>query len=548
VRAYPVFVVGVMKGLTELYADQMPAALPPKEAWEVARSQLRLQMTKGTYDTWVRDTVCLAHEDGAFVIGVPNAYARDWLTMRLRGLIIRTLGSIVGHTVEVSFVVRPTAAADGPEAAAGPLLELEATVETDMREPATGSEYPMPSARTPAPMPVSPDGTFTGASDNGASGALSRQPAAQAAAPASAFPETYETVEPRAPATPPITEGANLNPRYTFDNFIVGSSNRMAHAVAMSVAERPGRAYNPLFLYGGVGLGKTHLLQAIGHAAQINGLAVLYVSSESFTNDMISAIRTQSTEQFRAKYRTIDVLLIDDVHFIAGKEQTQEEFFHTFNTLYAANRQIVMTSDRPPQAIATLEERLRSRFGWGMTADIQPPNLETRIAILQAKAASLGLDVPDDVLALVAQRAHRNIRDLEGALTRVLAHAQLMGRPLNPSLVEDALAYLAPAQSKLTLEEILDIAAAYFGIRTDDLTGRNRSARIALQRQIVMYVMREETGASLPQIGAVLGDRDHTTVIHGVERVNGQIESDAGLRREVTELRERLYQPTRRSG
>jgi chromosomal replication initiator protein len=236
------------------------------------------------------------------------------------------------------------------------------------------------------------------------------------------------------------------------------------------------------------------------------------------------------------------------VHFIAGKEQTQEEFFHTFNTLYAANRQIVMTSDRPPQAISTLEERLRSRFGWGMTADIQPPNLETRIAILQAKAASLGLDVPDDVLALVAQRAHRNIRDLEGALTRVLAHAQLMGRPLNPSLVEDALAYLAPAQSKLTLEEILDIAAAYFGIRTDDLTGRNRSARIALQRQIVMYVMREETGASLPQIGAVLGDRDHTTVIHGVERVNGQIENDAGLRREVTELRERLYQPTRRSG
>jgi chromosomal replication initiator protein len=531
-----------------VYAVQMPAALPPKEAWEVARSQLRLQMTKSTYDTWVRDTVCLAHEDGAFVIGVPNAYARDWLAMRLRGLITRTLSSIVGRTVEVSFVVRPTTA-DGAEATAGPLLELESTVETDQsasradsgRSPAAGG--PARPAPLGAPLPAPRNGLHAGEPDDH---------------PGDVFPATLEPVEPKAalplPAAPltqaaslPITEGANLNPRYTFDHFIVGSSNRMAHAVAMAVAEKPGRAYNPLFLYGGVGLGKTHLLQAIGHAAQDKGLAVLYVSSESFTNDMISAIRTQSTEQFRAKYRTIDVLLIDDVHFIAGKEQTQEEFFHTFNTLYAANRQIVMTSDRPPQAIATLEERLRSRFGWGMTADIQPPNLETRIAILQARAASLGLAVPDDVLVVVAQRAHRNIRDLEGALTRVLAHAQLMGRPLNPSLVEDALAYLAPTQSKLTLDEILEVAAIYFGIRTADLTGRNRSARIALQRQIVMYVMREETGASLPQIGAALGSRDHTTVMHGVERVGQQIESDAGLRREVTELRERLYQPTRRN-
>jgi chromosomal replication initiator protein len=272
---------------------------------------------------------------------------------------------------------------------------------------------------------------------------------------------------------------------------------------------------------------------------------VLYVSSENFTNDLISAIRTQSTEQFRNKYRTNDVLLIDDVHFIGGKEQTQEEFFHTFNTLHSANRQIVMTSDRPPQAISTLEERLRSRFAWGMIADIQPPNLETRIAILQAKAASLGQPVPNDALVLIAQYAHRNIRDLEGALTRVLAHAHLLVRPLNAALVEDALAYLSPTQSQLSLEAILEVSASFFGVSVADLTGRSRSAKIAIQRQIIMYVMREETGASLPQIGAALGGRDHTTIIHGCDRIAQEVEIDSELRHQVTALRERLYQPMR---
>jgi chromosomal replication initiator protein len=240
------------------------------------------------------------------------------------------------------------------------------------------------------------------------------------------------------------------------------------------------------------------------------------------------------------------VLLIDDVQFIAGKEQTQEEFFHTFNALHSANRQIVMTSDRAPQAIPTLEERLRSRFAWGMIADIQPPSLETRIAILQSKADSMGVSVPDDVLALIAQRAHRNIRDLEGALIKVLAHAHLLNRPLNVNLVDDALAYLTPSQNKLSLEQILAIAARYFGVSVDDLTGRARSAKIALQRQMVMYVMREETGASLPQIGESLGGRDHSTVIHGYERVAAELDSDPDLARQVAELRERLYQPVKR--
>jgi chromosomal replication initiator protein len=458
-----------------MYAPETSATREPREVWEIARSQLRLQMTRSTYETWVRDTECLAYEDGAFVIGVPNAYARDWLSLRLRPLIKRTLVSIIGRAVDVTFIVQPRHADDALDAVSTPLLDLE-----------------------PAPELL---------------------------------------------VDMPASEGANLNPRYTFENFIVGPSNRMAHAVALSVAERPGEAYNPLFIYGGSGLGKTHLLQAIGHLGQASRQRALYVTSEIFTNELIGAIRTQTTDQFRAKYRTIDVLLIDDVHFIAGKEQTQEEFFHTFNALHSANRQIVLTSDRPPQAITTLEERLRSRFGWGMIADIQPPSLEMRIAILQVKAASLGRQVPDDVLNMIAQRAHRNIRDMEGALTRVLAHMELFQRPLNAALVEDALAYLAPPQNKPTLEGILETASVYFGIGIAELIGRGRSAPLALQRQIVMYVMRVETGASYPQIGGILGGRDHTTVLHGCNRVADEISTSPELGRQVNELRNRLYEP-----
>jgi chromosomal replication initiator protein len=312
----------------------------------------------------------------------------------------------------------------------------------------------------------------------------------------------------------------------------------------MAVAERPGTAYNPLFIYGGSGLGKTHLLQAVGHAVQAFGQRVLYVTSEVFTNELITAIRTGSTDDFRTKYRSIDVLLLDDVHFIAGKEQTQEEFFHTFNALHSSNRQIVLTSDRAPQAIPTLEDRLRSRFAWGMIADIQPPNLETRVAILQSKAASIGRRVPDDVLLAIAQRAHRNIRDLEGALTKVVAHGETFKRPVSVAVVEEALAYLAPAQGKLTLEAILNSAADYFGLSVTELTGRNRSARVATPRQIIMYVMREEIGASLPQIGQIL-DRDHTTVMHGIERIVTEMERDANLTQTVSALRNRLYEPVR---
>lgn len=339
----------------------------------------------------------------------------------------------------------------------------------------------------------------------------------------------------------PTLCSANLNPRYIFDNFVVGPGNRLAHAASMAVAENPAASYNPLFIYGGVGLGKTHLLHAIGHACLAQGLHVLYVSSEQFTNDLIEAIRAHTTEAFREKYRTADVLLVDDIQFIAGKEATQEEFFHTFNTLHGTGRQIVISSDRPPKALVTLEERLCSRFEWGLIADIQPPDLETRIAILRTKAADCGMSVPDEILALIANRIQSNIRELEGALNRVVALSRLTDQPLTTEIVETALSNLLPQRSKMTPEQIVEIVAQYFGVEPAALQGDSRCQAIARPRQIAMYLIREETGASLPQIGAVLGGRDHTTVLYGCTRIAERIEEDADLRREVVALRQRLY-------
>lgn len=341
------------------------------------------------------------------------------------------------------------------------------------------------------------------------------------------------------------SNGANgnntINPRYTFDNFVVGASNRLAHAACMAVAESPARAYNPLFLYGGVGLGKTHLLHAIGNTAHSRGLQILYVSSEEFTNDLINAIRTHNTPAFRERYRRIDVLLIDDIQFIAGKESTQEEFFHTFNTLHGQDKQIVITSDRPPKALVTLEERLRSRFEWGLTADIQPPDIETRIAILRSKADRAGRQVPVTILETIARLVQSNIRELEGALTRVLAFADLSGLPLSAQLVQTALADLLPQRSTLETDQIINVVANVFGISTEELLGRSRSRDVALPRQVAMYLMREEVNASLPQIGEALGGRDHTTVMYACEKVADMIERDDRLRRQVIQIRERLY-------
>jgi chromosomal replication initiator protein len=305
----------------------------------------------------------------------------------------------------------------------------------------------------------------------------------------------------------------------------------------------PAQAYNPLFLYGGVGLGKTHLLHAIGHPPLRRGMRVLYVSAETFTNDLINSIRTQSTEEFRQKYRYIDLLLIDDIQFIAGKESTQEEFFHTFNTLHAADKQIVISSDRPPKAFLTLEERLRSRFEWGLIADIQPPDLETRIAILRSKAASQPLPVPSEVIDLLAHKIQSNIRQLEGSLNRVVAYARLMGSPLTVELASSALKDISP-QRVPSLQEVVESVARFYGLSVKDLMSPRRHKGVAYPRQVAMFLAREETTASLQEIGSALGGRDHTTILHGYEKIASLVETNDSLRREILSLKEMIYQPS----
>ncbi|MFC1540673.1 chromosomal replication initiator protein DnaA [Candidatus Margulisiibacteriota bacterium] len=323
-----------------------------------------------------------------------------------------------------------------------------------------------------------------------------------------------------------------LNPRYTFDVFVVGHGNRFAHAASLAVAEAPAKAYNPLFLYGGVGLGKTHLMQAIGHrVAQGNARSkILYITSETFTNELINSIRDDKTLQFRNKYRNIDILLVDDVQFLAGKERTQEEFFHTFNTLYEAGKQIVVSSDRPPKEIPTLEERLRSRFEWGLTADIQAPDFETRIAILKKKAELSELSVSDEILSYIASKVMSNIRELEGALIRVVAFASLNASEINAALVDNVLKDILDPKNKgkssVSIDLIKKAAAEYYSVKLDDMTAKIRTKEIAIARQVAMYLAREHTGSSLPKIGEAFGGRDHTTVLHACEKIKGAIRSD----------------------
>ncbi len=444
------------------------------QAWEAALGQLQMEMPKAAFDTWVRDTELVSYEDGSFIIGVQNAYARDWLESRLSSTVKRMLTGIMNRTVGVRFIVWK----GGSEPIAPPNI--------------TSQEY-------------EPDGG------------------------------------PGIAQTTPKPTTSVFNQRYSFENFVVGSSNRLAHAASLAVAENPAKAYNPLFLYGGVGLGKTHLLHAIGDMCSKRDLQVLYVSSEEFTNDLIHAIRTHATQAFRDKYRRIDVLLIDDIQFIAGKESTQEEFFHTFNTLHGQDKQLVISSDRPPKAMNTLEERLRSRFEWGLIADIQPPDFETRLAILRSKADRAGYCMQDEIFELIAKRVQLNIRELEGALTRIAAFADLSGLPVTPQLVDSALADLLPRRTEVQPDDIISKVSDAFGVSVERMLGRDRSREVALPRQIAMYLLREEANISLPQIGEALGGRDHTTIMYGCEKVADLMERDNHLRRQVIEIRDQLY-------
>jgi chromosomal replication initiator protein len=340
-----------------------------------------------------------------------------------------------------------------------------------------------------------------------------------------------------AATVPTNRPGGNL--KYTFDSFVVSNSNRLAYAAALSVAERPGGSYNPLFIYGGVGLGKTHLLHAIYNMAKDNNVNVLFVSAEQFTNDFINAIREQSTEEFRSKYRSVDMLLMDDVHFISGKEQTEESFFHTFNELHNTNRQIVITSDRPPKSMPLLGDRLCSRFEWGLIADIQPPDFDTRLAILKAKAEQEGEDVTLDVLEFIANRIQRNIRELEGSLHRAIAYAKLFRALLTPELAAKALADIAGNDARsapVTPELVMQTVASSFQLTLSDLKGRKRDRETALARQVAMYLIKEATNCSLAQIGLELGNRDHSTVIHACQKIANDIDNNPYLRRKISEI------------
>jgi len=345
-------------------------------------------------------------------------------------------------------------------------------------------------------------------------------------------------------AVPQADQGkSKLNPKYTFENFVVGPNNNLAHAAAVAVAESPGKAYNPLFIYGGVGLGKTHLMHAVGHsvAKRFPNLKIEYVSTETFTNELINAIREDRMAEFRERYRSVDLLLVDDIQFIAGKERTQEEFFHTFNALFEAHKQIILSSDRPPKDILTLEARLRSRFEWGLITDIQPPDLETRIAILKMNAEQRGLRIGEDVLEYIARQVTSNIRELEGALMRVVAYTSLNGVELTRQVAAKALSDIfAPREVKVDPQEIVRVVAEHFGLRPEDLVGGGRRKEVVLPRQMAMFLVRELTRASLPEIGQLFGGRDHTTVLYAIQKVQELSESDREVQAILRALKEKV--------
>ncbi|TAK20639.1 MAG: chromosomal replication initiator protein DnaA [Chloroflexota bacterium] len=479
----------------------------PSQVWQAALSELQVSMSRATFETWVRSTTAVSIGEGdRFTIAAPNTFAKEWLDTRFRKSIETTLSRILDRPTILDVVV-----GNGHVAEAVPAGRVR-------RQPAP-ADPPNPSLMA-APV---------GRDDGGRARAETAAPARRRSGR-------------RSSETPPAAFRQNdLDDRWSFNSFIVGPSNRFAFAASQAVADAPATTYNPLFIHGGVGLGKTHLLQAIAHETRRSGLRTLYVTCEQFTNDLIDAIQRRQTDAFRDRYRSNDILLVDDIQFLAGKESTQEEFFHTFNDLHTTRRQVVISSDRPPRAIATLEQRLTSRFEWGLIVDIQPPDVETRTAILRARAAHQSLSVPDDVLALVAQRVQRNVRELEGALTTVIAFADLNGAPLNVETAARALSEVtAGRQRPLVPSAVVDAVSGFFKVDVKLLRGKQRDREIVVPRQIAMYLMREETTASLLEIGRELGGRDHSTVLHGWEKIRGDVEVDDQLRRDVLSIRERL--------
>jgi chromosomal replication initiator protein len=483
--------------------------------------------------------------DGTALLAAPSEFAKDAIERILRRPISEALGRHLGFTVNLAVVVDVDAASGGTEVPDPP--------GTARPQPAPEPAPPgfaepdgamFPATRPDAPAPVNEE-LLVPVGGQAVDGAEDPRPTGNGAWPAySAQPSS-----PRAGDSVPSSSQSRLNEKYIFDTFVIGASNRFSHAAAVAVAEAPARAYNPLFIWGESGLGKTHLLHAVGHYTQrlFPGMRVRYVSTEEFTNDFINSLRDDRKVAFQRRYRDVDVLLVDDIQFLEGKEGTQEEFFHTFNTLHNSNKQIVVSSDRPPKRLETLEDRMRTRFEWGLTTDIQPPELETRIAILRKKAAQDRLAVPGDVLEFIAERIERNIRELEGALIRVTAFASLNRQPVDTQLAEIVLRDLIPdsAASEITAPTIMAVTADFFGVSIEELCGPGKTKALAQARQIAMYLCRELTDLSLPRIGQTFGGRDHTTVMHADKKIRNEIAQRRKTFEQVQELTARIKQRAR---
>ena len=464
----------------------------PREVWAAVLGELQLQVPKPSYETWLRGTTGVSVSDEALVVQTPNAFVSEMLDTRMYSVISGCLEGITGNPMEIRF-----------------------EVSREARMPA-GNSRPANETGDAGTSPLSLDGNPITSSKG---------------------------------ASRPYYRRVDLNGRYRFENFIVGSSNNLAHAAAVAVSENPGFVYNPLVIYSGVGLGKTHLMHAIGHKVREAGHDVLYTTTEEFTNEYIRAIREGTTEEFRDRYRSTDVLLLDDIQFIIGKEQTQEGFFHTFNALHMAGKQIVITCDRPVSELSLLQDRVSSRLAGGLVVDIQIPDLETRLAILRAKTEQLDRTFPDKVLEFIAGRVQRNVRELEGCLNIVAAHAGLGHRSLNGDreadvdlgLVEQALEdSLKESVRRVSEEDVLSAVARYFSIDKSTLKGKKRDRTTAQARHVSMYLLREEVQLPLATIGRVMGGRDHTTVIHACRRIERQLEADTRLRRDMMNIRESL--------
>jgi chromosomal replication initiator protein len=509
-----------------------------KQIWQTTIERLQTRVQPAVFTTWFQGTAALSFQDGIFIVGVPTTFAKAHLEGRFIDLIRSILSEVSGVQVEVRFVV-----------AKETYEYRHDTVEAS--KPTNKRGYRLPKNRlTPLHREkerldagLSPSSDLQSSSDTQTSTAPTAPRPVAHRNTTGDDSEANEHTKNAQPGLLPLGGDGLLNPRYTFSSFIMGKSNQLAHAASLAVADNPGGIYNPLFFYGGVGLGKTHLLHAIGHIGEAAGLNVLYVTSEKFTNEIINAIRYQKTEEFRTKYRQIDILLVDDIQFIAGKESTEEEFFHTFNTLHDANKQIVVSSDRPPKAIHSLQDRLRSRFEWGLLADIQPPEYEHRLAILRSKAESVRFAIPASVIEFIARPECSSVRELEGALNRVIAYATLHDVALSVGVAAQALEHIYSGSkplSTLTITEVLEGVCRYYNVEIERIRGKGREREVVWPRQVAMYLMREETDASLQQIGAALGGRDHTTIMHGWEKVRAEVAENDRARREIAAVLESL--------